>query len=158
MSEFFHSREAPLPLQMRMGTNNAFQQLDLFPLEMYGLFALNYVRAMTLLNRLRTRNLVHKRIMTSWELNVTWEGILTCDEQKMHITCLGHKIIVLWNQLPSEQTTSIQRWLMNQRCFSVYLPSIQRWFNVLTLNQRWIDVVSASYAHWDMKSADTRAV
>ena len=35
-----------------------------------------------------------------------------------------------------------------QQTHNVETTSIQRWFNVLTLNQRWIDVVSALCARW----------
>ena len=36
------------------------------------------------------------------------------------------------------------------RAHNVETTSIQRWFNVLTLNQRWIDVVSTLCACWDL--------
>ena len=38
---------------------------------------------------------------------------------------------------------------ISQRAHSVKTTSIQRWFNVMTLNQRWIDVVSTLYVCWD---------
>ena len=44
-------------------------------------------------------------------------------------------------QAHNDETTSIQH--LEQR-------PIQRWFNVKTSNQRWIDVVSTLYACWDL--------
>ena len=38
--------------------------------------------------------------------------------------------------------------LTTQQAHNVETTSIQRWFNVKTLNQRWMDVVSTSCACW----------
>ena len=39
--------------------------------------------------------------------------------------------------------------VLSQQTHNVETTSIQRWFNILTLNQRWIDVVSTLCACWD---------
>ena len=46
---------------------------------------------------------------------------------------------------------------LNRLCFNIVCTMLkQRRFNVKTLNQRWIDVVSTLCANWDVVNADYR--
>ena len=58
----------------------------------------------------------------------------------------------IWSGSTLFARTCLPRYLgqTSQQAHNVEKESIQRWFNVLTLNQRWIYVVSTLCAYWDM--------
>ena len=89
--------------------------------------------------------------------NILWvlEVPCRCDSNKYHN-------IYFCGEIRKCQRFSVEKKILSgdeisQQTHNVDTTSIQRWFNINTLNQHWIDVVSTLCARWDY-SMNTKIV